>query len=77
MTQHAYYLADDSNSVSNIETISNTLLIDHISARANLLGIKYIGLQGIEGYCQKIKEEIQSKLVMEYGNNNIEIEVIK
>ena len=75
-TSHVYYLADDSNAVSNIETVSNEFLIEHISARIATLHLGYVGLQGIDTYCEKVKEDLESKLATNYSINNVEIEVI-
>ena len=74
-TSHVYYIEKNDNSISNIETVTNTFLAEHVSARANLLNIEYIGLQGMKDYCEKIKEDIEDKLIVEYGKK-ITIEVI-
>ena len=74
---HVYYVGDSDSSVSNIQTVSNSMLIGHVVARAEALGVNYIALSGSLPYCNGIKEEIQNKMITEYGNKNIEIEVIK
>ena len=73
---HVYYIGDLDNSVSNIETVSNSMLIEHVVARAGALGVNYIALSGSLPYCDGIKEKIQNRMITEYGNKNIEIEVI-
>lgn len=75
-TSHAYYIEDFSDRVENIETISNDFLVEHIANRAKTMGVKYIGLQGLNNYCEGIKEDLQAKMATEYANNDIEIEVI-
>ena len=75
-TSHAYYLDEFSDKVENIETISNQFLVEHIANRAKAMKVNYIGLQGINPYCENIKEQLQIAMTTEYANHEIEIEVI-
>ena len=69
----AVYALDADGEVFQKEYMSADSIAGYAAANK---GIKNIKITGPTEYCLGLKEELQTKLALEYANNDIEIEVI-
>ena len=69
----AVYALDADGEVFQREYMSSDSIVGYAAANK---GIKNIKLSGPTEYCMGLKEELETKLALEYAINDIEIEVI-
>lgn len=69
----AVYALDADGEVYQKEYMDVTDAIDYAVAQKDIKSIK---LAGPTEYCMGLKETLETKLALEYANNDIEIEVI-